>query len=333
MKAWLATLALGAMAVPAAAWAQSAKSDNKVGAEETAPLPRGAEQDYEPKPALWLLSDEDTKIYLFGTFHVLPPGFRWRNAQFDAVVAAAEELVVETSDGDAEGPMRELLAPLLTDEDRPRVSDRLSPTSAKKWLLLAGQSGVPAEAFDRMPPILSLFFLGAVGVGQGGSDHDYGVESVLETEFAEAGKPVGSIENAGAVMQSLLAIDENLLIRVLEKSLAQWDGDIPEVVLAAMNKSMEGEDAPPGIRGPFAEEHMWARGEMDLEAMFDDSVLGRLMHKAILANRNRAWAGWLDKRLETPGTVLLAVGAGHFEGQDSVLTLLAKRGLVPVRLN
>lgn len=335
MKAWLGSLALGATVLfaPAAAWAHSDKTDNGRGSGETAPLPRGAEQDYAPNPALWLLSDDDTKIYLFGTFHILPPGFRWRNEQFDAVVAKADQLVVETSDADAEDPMRELFEPLMADSDRPRVSERLSPASAKKWLFLAGQAGMPAEAFDRLPPILSLFFFGAADAEQGGSDSDYGVESVLEAEFADAGKPIGSIEDAGAVMQSLLAIDDTLLIHELEKSLAQWDGEIPELALAAMSKATSGEAVDPAGSGPFAKEHMWARGEMDLEPMFDNSTLGRLMHKAVLANRNRAWAGWLEKRLETPGTILLAVGAGHFEGQDSVLTLLAKRGLVPQRIN
>ena len=28
----------------------------------------------EPRPAIWLLADEDTSIYLFGTVHVLHPG-------------------------------------------------------------------------------------------------------------------------------------------------------------------------------------------------------------------------------------------------------------------
>ena len=55
-------------------------------------------QDYEPSPALWRLADEDTTIYMFGTIHVLPQGFRWRSAQFDAVLAEADTLVLETSD-------------------------------------------------------------------------------------------------------------------------------------------------------------------------------------------------------------------------------------------
>jgi uncharacterized protein YbaP (TraB family) len=35
-------------------------------------------------------------IYLLGTVHVLPEGFRWRSARIDAIAAEADELVLET---------------------------------------------------------------------------------------------------------------------------------------------------------------------------------------------------------------------------------------------
>ncbi|AUX69908.1 hypothetical protein CHX26_10770 [Porphyrobacter sp. HT-58-2] len=53
-------------------------------------------QDYEPAPALWKLSDEDTTIYIFGTFHILPEGFRWRTALLDKLIAETDEVVFES---------------------------------------------------------------------------------------------------------------------------------------------------------------------------------------------------------------------------------------------
>src|SRR5436190_10983366 len=52
----------------------------------------------EPHPAIWLLSDADTRIYLFGTVHVLHPELRWRSAAFNRVANDAQELVLELSD-------------------------------------------------------------------------------------------------------------------------------------------------------------------------------------------------------------------------------------------
>jgi uncharacterized protein YbaP (TraB family) len=47
----------------------------------------------------------------------------------------------------------------------------------------------------------------------------------------------------------------------------------------------------------------------------------------LLRARNAAWADWLAKRLDQPGSVLVAVGAGHLAGGLSVQTMLAAKGL------
>src|SRR5689334_5488799 len=47
-------------------------------------------------PALWEVSDADTKIYLFGTIHLLPDNYQWRTAKFDDALAGSQELIVET---------------------------------------------------------------------------------------------------------------------------------------------------------------------------------------------------------------------------------------------
>ena len=67
------------------------------GENDTGPI---VDQDYDPSPALWKISDDDTVIHLFGTFHVLPEGFRWRTAKLDEIIANADEVVFETSEDD-----------------------------------------------------------------------------------------------------------------------------------------------------------------------------------------------------------------------------------------
>ena len=52
----------------------------------------------EPHPAIWLLADADTRIYLFGTVHVLHPDLRWRSTTFNRIAGEAQELVLELSD-------------------------------------------------------------------------------------------------------------------------------------------------------------------------------------------------------------------------------------------
>ena len=47
----------------------------------------------------------------------------------------------------------------------------------------------------------------------------------------------------------------------------------------------------------------------------------------MFTERNARWADWIRARMQTPGTVFVAVGAGHLAGKDSVLVRLAERGI------
>ena len=41
------------------------------------------------------IADAATVIHVFGTFHVLPEGLRWRTAKFEKVMAEAKEVEFE----------------------------------------------------------------------------------------------------------------------------------------------------------------------------------------------------------------------------------------------
>jgi uncharacterized protein YbaP (TraB family) len=53
---------------------------------------------------------------------------------------------------------------------------------------------------------------------------------------------------------------------------------------------------------------------------------------ALLYQRNRNWAEWVSHRMEQPGTVFLAVGAGHLAGKDSLLEDLEAKGYKVTRV-
>jgi uncharacterized protein YbaP (TraB family) len=46
----------------------------------------------------------------------------------------------------------------------------------------------------------------------------------------------------------------------------------------------------------------------------------------LLQQRNANWAKWIENRMAAPGTILVAVGAGHLAGKDSVIEKLRKDG-------
>jgi uncharacterized protein YbaP (TraB family) len=288
-------------------------------------------QDYEPDPAIWLVQDEDTRIYLFGTIHRLPEDFRWRSPRLDRIVTEAEELIVETTDEDIDDLSPHIARLIGSPAKRRLVSERLSPANGKKWLALGEALGMEPGHFDRLPPLLALFTMGSM-FDDTGADAAFGVETVLEADFKAAGKPIGSIESAADVLASLLEIDEALIIKDLDRELSRWKGESPDAMFSASGSKAAG-NFDEGY-SPLAQEHAWARGEeVDVsEELAGTAMYGLLLSKRLLDRRNRAWAAWIERRLETPGTVLIAVGAGHLAGRGSVQAMLAARGLSSERL-
>ena len=79
----------------------------------------------------------------------------------------------------------------------------------------------------------------------------------------------------------------------------------------------------------------WKRGDQSVFV----AMLGQLnqaspdTYRMMFTERNARWADWIRARLQTPGTVFVAVGAGHLAGKDSLLVQLAERGIPSQRVN
>jgi uncharacterized protein YbaP (TraB family) len=313
----LLAAALAGLAVAAvAAEAPTAKAPAKAAASAPAPVP-AAKQDYQPRPALWLLADEDTKIYLFGTVHILPPGFRWRSPAVDRAVADAAELVVEDYQpaDQKEAAVEAMVGEMMLPAPSPIL--RRVPKDKREAVRKAmAQSGIEANAFDRLKTWAAGLMLGLGQLlGSYGVEHEDqapGVEDVLEAAFEKAGKPISSIEDGDAVIRALSAIPEAEQVRLLVEAA---------------------EAAPTAIADSNEDDHDWARGDVDAIGATMREDLPPAMFDVLVTRRNAEWTGWLAERLKRPGTLLVAVGAGHLAGDTSVQHMLARRGLKVRRIN
>lgn len=78
----------------------------------------------------------------------------------------------------------------------------------------------------------------------------------------------------------------------------------------------------------------WKRGDQSVFVHMLDQLDAAApdTYRMMFAERNARWADWIAARLQTPGTVFVAVGAGHLAGKDSVLVRLAEKGIVSQRI-
>ena len=273
------------------------------------PTPREA----GPRPALWQVADEDTKIYLFGTFHLLPKDYRWRTPRLDSAMAESAELVTEL--GTLDDPMAgmQTIVSLGVSPNLPPLAERVPEEKRDELRQMIAESGVPEAALDRLETWAAAISLLGVTFKRLGLDAEAGVEHGLEGVYKSAGKPIRGLET---VRQQLGFFDS-----------------LPEADQRAFLVAML--DDPAELKRMF--DRMvaaWSSGDVDaIAATFNDDVnVSPALREILLRRRNAAWADWLRSRLEKPGTIFVAVGAGHLAGPDSVQAMLKAKGLKAKRL-
>ncbi len=273
--------------------------------------------EYEPKPAIWKMADDDTEIYMLGTVHALPPQVKWRNAALDGVIESVDELVVETKDDGDDRLNKQLIAQMLSALDRKPLLDRVDPKNRETLKVLAGDLKLSMDYLDLVPTWMVAFVLFYSGADGEGVSAEHGVETILEAKFKDAKKPIHAIENADAVDASLNGLSEQDQMISLNEMLTEIR-TAPDASLLPI--PLEGEQ-------DFADDIAWAKGDVaSVGVDMTPESLGAAYYRALLVDRNAAWTKWLDERMAKPGKILLAVGAAHLAGPDSVQVMLAKMG-------
>ena len=293
-----------------AIWALFGLGPAHAGQPETLPARTQKTAHFAPHPAIWKLSDSDTTIYLLGTTHALPKHFRWQSPALKKVIQSADELVVESLDTPdtktkTDATVDDALNPVV---DHNPILGRVSAEKRPALQRAIARTDFPEQFYDAMPTWMAGLVLAVENMAKDGKTKADGVETVLERQFRGAKKPVAAVEDGAAILNALRHLPETAQIKMLEGTLDDIDGTSDIAALAA--------------------DQAWAQG--DIEALgkdFTPDSLGPDLYDVLILKRNKAWAQWLTTRLERPGTVVFAVGAGHFAGPDALPKMLETKGL------
>ncbi len=264
-------------------------------------------------PAMWVIRDADSTIYLYGSFHLLKPTTAWGQAHVDAAFASADEIWFELTDIDDQAQSVTLVQQLGLSPDRP-LSSIMSADDIAKLDAIAKTMGATAAAFEPMRPWLVSMQLAVVQLMMGGFDPNLGVEKVLMARAEAMGKPMKGFETMAEQMQILAGISEEGQVEMLRATLRDLD------------------------KGPAMMEELanaWATGNVN---KIDELMIKEMKeqqpdaYEAMLTRRNMNWVNQIKGILAGSGTSFIAVGAGHLAGEDSVQALLAADGIVAERV-
>ncbi len=291
---------------PARAFAQAVEAAPAPAAARVVPRAEGA------GPALWVVRDADSTLYLFGTVHVLRPTTAWGSARVDAAFDSADQVWFEISNPDDQAALMPLVQQYGISPDRP-LSSLLTAEELTALNAAAAGAGLTAAQMDPFRPWLAGLTLSVAPMLRAGYDPESGVELILKARAEAAGKPVQGLETVDkqiSILASMPEADQVAFLRSLLESFEEATVELDRMVGA------------------------WASGDVaTLEAVAVDEMQSETpaLYEALLVRRNTDWANQIQTMLEGSGTVFIAVGAAHLAGDDSVQEILEDRGVTVTR--
>ncbi len=261
-------------------------------------------------PALWVIKDADTTIYLFGTVHVLKPGLGWFDDGVRTAFDASSELMTEMVEPEP-ATMQQTIMSKAVDPDGPPLSEKLDAGARTAYQNALKGVGLPPAAFEAFEPWMAAMMMTMLPLQKLGYSPESGVEKQLEA--AAKGKTRTALETFEQQIGFFDTLPE-------DKQIAFLNDTIKEIPTAGvkLNEMI-------GAWGAGKPDDLAAIMNKELEKSPDIATV-------LLYNRNEAWSHQLKARLAKPGTVFVAVGAGHLAGKNSVQDFLKKQGVEVTRV-
>ena len=262
-----------------------------------------------PEPALWEISAGPSKVYLFGSVHMLPRDWPWRSKAIDAAIRSSDVFVFETAmTADEIGKMR------LFVHDNGKLpygqvlSRMLSPEGLKDFNRALTLTPLDPESVNAMRPWLALMVLGDYQVQNGPlrSFAEEGVDYTINQEVREAGKTVRYLETAESQFEILLEATP-------DNDIAGFESDLHDLLKADNTYSRL-------LKA-------WTAGNQPGLARVVAGESANLTERQLLLDkRNRNWLPQIESMMVSKKTIFVTVGAAHLVGPGSVLDMLCVRG-------
>ncbi|MFL6733316.1 MAG: TraB/GumN family protein [Sphingomicrobium sp.] len=246
----------------------------------TQPAPAG--------PAMFMVGDADTTVYIFGTFHALDGQTRWFGDKVRNAFEQSGELVLETVI--PESPNQPIAT---TGGSRSTLTPSTSFLATTRMAIKAGRAQ--------------------------GMQVDNGADMVLRHAAEAEGKSVQGLET----LQFQIDMFNRMPVTMAAPApSAHATSAVAASPMQRLSKAMVDMQAA----WKNGDQRVFVKMLSQLKAASPDT------YRMMFTDRNDRWADWVRARMQTPGTVFVAVGAGHLAGQDSLLVRLAERGIASRRL-
>lgn len=259
-------------------------------------------------PAIWVVKDYDTTLYLFGTVHLLPSDKSWLRDDVKDVFDESGTVFFEADSG----RRGQIKATVLTQSlgfysNGIRLTDKFDRYQLRLLEAAALSSNTPLAALQNMKPWLAAEILTLAAAEDAGLSADISADEALKSR----------------------AVRQQKNIRYLDtiESQIRASADQPDFVQEVMiMDALEGYNALGDSLRRTADNWMIGRTDYLLQNVIKTKNRSPDLYQSLFTDRNRKWAKILTRYMEDSGTAFAAVGAGHLLGEDSLIKFLEDAG-------
>jgi uncharacterized protein len=266
-------------------------------------------------PALYVVRDADSTMYLYGTVHVRPRGTDWGDEDVRSALASADEIWTEIEISPQADARAQALATQLgqAPADKP-LSSWLTAEENERLNGLTQRLGIPRAYLEPMQPWMAGLTLSLLPIMQAGYDPMSGVDRAIDAYGDANGKTMRTFETVEQQLGFFSDLDEETQREFLREAIAE----------AEQGPAMIGEMTS-----------AWERGDLDtLERVVVDDTRREYpdVYEALFLRRNNAWMEVLTREMQGSGVDFVAVGAGHLLGEDGLVDQMRARGYTVERV-
>ncbi|MCL2918532.1 TraB/GumN family protein [Shewanella litorisediminis] len=255
------------------------------------------------KPPFYEFSHKGKTVYLLGSIHVGSADFYPMPKVVESAFNSAEALVVEADIGAAGADIQRLLMTYGVDASSPDAESAAvleQYCSSRKPIC---EAMAPFSPWMQASQITVMQFAGL------GYQPEFGVDQHF-LDRARGSKAIFELEGMEYQFKLMASLDKSQQWAMVREAIVASDEEVGALV------------------------NSWRGGDSDeLAAVMHDSMAegdDTQLLKLLLWDRNHRMADTLQSlltRADTPKTLMVVVGAGHLVGEQSLVSILAERGI------
>lgn len=268
------------------------------------------------RPAMWLLSDSDSEIYLFGTFHLLPPETQWQSVLFDTAMLNTKNTYLEadTTSPQALAELQQAIQHFGLNPPGVTLTSLLGDERAREFSVVAQEFGIAMTNLEMLRPWLASLTVTIAAFQYYGLDQDSGADMTIEKIATSQGDDILYLERANSQIEMLASLDDIKDYATFDEGLDQlenFEAEIQSMITA------------------------WSIGDTKMIEQQVVKSIKDISHRAYTAlfeTRNENWTLQISELMKGSENYFIAVGAGHLVGKQSVINMLQREGFSVVRV-